>query len=80
MTDLGILRNSLFDEIKRIKEGKADVKESMAISKIATNIISSYDLEVKALNSIVSAKEHGVEAREVLVFSDTERKKIGYEL
>ena len=78
MNDLGILRSALFDEIKRLKRGTADIEETNAIVKTSNAIISTYQLEVKTAELIINAQEKGIEIKEVTVFNDSNHKTIDY--
>jgi hypothetical protein len=77
MTELQILRNSLFDEIARIKRGTADINDSHAIVKCANVIISTYNTELKAIDLLNKTAESN--ATEVKIFhDDLEKKMIDY--
>ena len=76
MTELQILRNSLFDEISRIKRGKSDLEESLMVVKVANAITNTYNTEIKGFNSIVEAREKGMDAKDVKIFDDTEKEKL----
>ena len=53
---LKTLRGYLFDEIIKIREGAAIEKESLALSKISSQIINSYNTEINALKVINELK------------------------
>ena len=54
---LKTLRGFLFDEIIKIREGKANEKESIAISKLSHQIINSYNTEIQALKAVNDLKD-----------------------
>ena len=74
MTELQILRNSLFDEIGRIKRGTADINESHTIVKLANAVISTYNTELKAISVLTQTAE--TNATEVKIFHDDLEKKV----
>jgi hypothetical protein len=77
MTELQILRNSLFDEISRIKRGTADIQDSHTIVKLANTVISTYNTELKAIDLLNRTAESN--ATEVKIFhDDLEKKMIDY--
>lgn len=54
---LRTLRCYLFDEIIKLREGTAVEKESIALAKLSTQIINSYNTEIEALKVIDGLKE-----------------------
>ena len=78
MTEMQILRNSLFDEIKRIKNGRADLDESHAIVKVSNCIINTYNTEIKAVSALIEAQDRGLEQETVKVFNSTDKNTIEY--
>ncbi len=46
---LRTLRGFLFDEIIKIRKGEAIINESMAISKLSSQVINSYKAEIEAV-------------------------------
>ena len=46
---LNTLRGFLFEEIVKLREGTAVVSESIAISKLSSQIIGSYKVEIEAV-------------------------------
>lgn len=77
MTELQILRNSLFDEISRIKRGTADINDTHALVKCANVIIQTYNTELKAVQLIHETA--GSDITEVKIFhDDTEKKVLDY--
>ena len=54
-SELQVLRNSLFDEITRIKRGTADINDTHALVKVANAIIGTYQTEIKAFMAINQA-------------------------
>ena len=79
MTELQILRNALFDEIKRIKRGTADLEETKAIVSTSNAIISTYNTELKGAEVIMKASEVGADAKVVKVFDNTDKNQIEYQ-
>ena len=53
---LKTLRTYLFEEIIKIRDGSAVEKESIALSKISSQIINSYNTEINALKVINELK------------------------
>ena len=79
MTELQILRNSLFDEITRLKRGTTTPNDSMAIVKVANAIISSYNTELKAISTLIQASEHTIAVPELKIFTeDIHKNAINY--
>lgn len=77
MTELQILRNSLFDEIARIKRGTADINESHTIVKCANAIISTYNTELKAVDLL--SRTADTNTVELMIFNDdTEKNLLDY--
>lgn len=54
---LKTLRGYLFDEIIKLREGTAVEKESIALSKLSSQIISSYNTEILALKTVNELKD-----------------------
>lgn len=54
---LKTLRGYLFDEIIKLREGTAVEKESLALSKLSSQIISSYNTEILALKTVNELKD-----------------------
>ena len=81
MTELQILRASLFDEIARIKRGDADLEETKVIVSVSNSIIQSYNTEVKAVDTLIRGQQSGAEVNEIVnVFKNNEKmKEINYE-
>ena len=78
MTELQILRNSLFDEITRLKRGTTTPNDSLAIVKVANAIISSYNTELKAISTLVQAAEYSVTVPELKIFIEDTKNVIDY--
>jgi len=77
MTELQILRNSLFDEISRLKRGTAKLDETHAIVKCANSIISTYQTELKAVDLLTRTADSNV--TELKIFTeDTEKNLLDY--
>lgn len=76
MTELQILRSSLFDEISRIKRGTSTKDDVDGITKISNAIIQSYNTEIKAFSMIMEAQERGLKTVDVKIFNDSEIQKI----
>jgi hypothetical protein len=74
MTELQILRNSLFDEISRLKRGTADLNDTNAIVKCANAIISTYNTELKAVDLLSRTADTNVV--ELKIFNDDTEKNI----
>lgn len=51
------LRVYLFEEIIKIREGSAVEKESIALSKLASQVINSYNTEIDALKVVNELKD-----------------------
>ena len=54
---LKTLRGYLFDEIIKLREGTAVEKESLALSKLSSQIINSYNVEINALKVVNELKD-----------------------
>ena len=54
---LKTLRGYLFDEIIKLREGTAVEKESLALSKLSSQIIASYNTEILALKTVNELKD-----------------------
>ena len=54
------LRVYLFEEILKIRKGEAIEKESIALSKLASQIISSYNTEILALKTVNDLKDKNI--------------------
>ena len=57
---LKTLRGYLFDEIIKLREGTAVEKESLALSKLSSQIINSYNVEINALKVVNELKDKNV--------------------
>lgn len=57
---LQTLRGYLFDEIIKIREGNAVEKESIALAKLSSQIINSYDVEIQALKVVNELKGENI--------------------
>jgi len=57
---LKTLRVFLFEEIIKIRKGEAVEKESIAISKLSSQIINSYNTEILALKTVNELKDKHV--------------------
>lgn len=42
------LRESLFDTLEKLKDGKIDANTAQAVSKISSNILNTVSLEIRA--------------------------------
>lgn len=51
------LRVYLFEEIIKVRKGEAVEKESIAIAKLSSQIINSYNVEVQALKVVNELKD-----------------------
>lgn len=69
-----ILRNSLFDELARLKSGKTNAEDSGAVVKVANSIISTYNTELKAVSVLMEAEERGYNQKQIDIFDDTSLK------
>lgn len=57
---LKTLRGYLFEEIIKLREGTAVEKESIALSKLSSQIINSYNVEINALKVVNELKDKNV--------------------
>jgi hypothetical protein len=71
MTQLEIVRTALLDEISRIKRGTTSTEDSMAIVKCANALTNTYNTEIKAFGTILTANDAGVDINPVKVFEPT---------
>lgn len=76
MTDMEILRNSLFDEIQRLKRGTSTPEESNALCKVANSIISTYDTELKSIDTMIRVQEAGANVPQLKTFKDNSDNEI----
>ena len=65
------LRESLFDTIEKLKDGKIDANTAQAVSKISSNILNTVALEMRAAesfgtDSVYSINGHTAEQRREL--------------
>lgn len=65
MKEINILRNALFDELSRLKRGTANPEDTVNIVKVSNAILKSYEVEIKAVNTILDAADRGIESRQV---------------
>lgn len=63
---LKTLRGFLFDEIIKIREGKAINQESIAISKLSSQIINSYKAEIEAVKAANELKDKNISYKDKL--------------
>lgn len=54
---LKTLRGYLFDEIIKLREGTAVEKESIALAKLSSQIINSFNTEIDALKVVNELKD-----------------------
>ncbi len=57
---LSTLRAFMFDEMIKIRSGDADLNESLAMSKLASQVISSYKTEIEAVKAANDLKERNI--------------------
>lgn len=78
MTEMQILRNALFDEIARVKRGTANAEDTKLIIASANAITQTYNTELKACDTIIKAKELGVDLKDISVkiFQEDKDKKV----
>jgi len=74
MTDMQVLRNSLFDELSRLKRGTSTAEEANAVVKISNSIVSTYNTEIKAVETITNAHDKGYHNQELELFEDTDKE------
>lgn len=72
LTQMQILRNSLFDELSRLKSGRTTPDDSLAVVKVANSIISTFNTEFKAVSVLMEAEERGYKDKQIQIFEDTE--------
>lgn len=72
MTDLEILRASMFDEIARLKRGTTTAQEAMTICKLANTIVSTYNTELKAIETMCKVQELGADTPAIRVFNESD--------
>ena len=72
LTQMQILRNSLFDELARLKSGDTTPEESNAVVKVSNAIISTFNTELKAVETLMEAEERGYNQKQIQVFDDTD--------
>ena len=54
------LRGVLFQEILDLRDGKSNPSRAIAVSKLATNIINTAVLDVKAAKMVQDSKRNGL--------------------
>lgn len=72
LTQMQILRNSLFDELARLKSGDTTPEESNAVVKVSNSIISTFNTELKAVNTLMEAEERGYNQKQIQMFDDVD--------
>ena len=72
LTQMQILRNSLFDELARLKSGDTTPEESNAVVKVSNSIISTFNTELKAVNTLMEAEERGYNHKQIQMFDDVD--------
>ena len=70
MTETQKLRNMMFDEIERLKRGTADVSESLTVVKLANSIISTYNTELKAIETMIEVQDRGAIVPSITLLED----------
>ena len=76
MTELEILKNSVFDEIARIKRGTANLEDSAMIMKAANVICAICNVQLKAADLIIESQNLGAELPEISIFKEDETKNM----
>lgn len=76
MTDLQILRASLFDEIARVKRGTALLEDTKSIIASANAITQSYNTELKACEIMLKAQELGGNLPDIQIFNEVSTENI----
>lgn len=71
MTDMEILRQSMFDEISRLKRGTSTVEEAMAICKLGNSIVSTYMTEIKGVETMIKVQELGAEVPKIKILEES---------
>ncbi len=72
MNELQKLRNCLFDEIDRVKRGTTTIEESQSIVKLGNSIISSYNTEIKAIETIIEVQDRGANVPKIKFIGDSD--------
>lgn len=70
MTQLEVVRNAMLDEIARLKRGTTTTQDAMAICKLGNGIVSTYNTELKAIETMVKIQELGAEVPKIKVFNE----------
>ena len=78
MTDLEILRNSMFDEIARLKRGTTTTQDAMAICKLANTIVSTFNTELKAIDTMIRVQELGADTPAIKIFNESKEQCVIY--
>ena len=78
MTELQILRNALFDELKRAKQGTTTSEDTKQIVSISNAVIQSFNTELKAFELLCKAQEVGTDTKMVQIFNNDDKKVIDY--
>ena len=69
-TDMEILRNSMFDEISRLKRGTTTVEDALAVCKLGNLIVSTYNTEIKAIDTMCRVQELGADVPDIKIFKE----------
>lgn len=78
MTELQILRNSLFDELSRIKRGSTTMEDTKSVVSVGNSIIQTFNTELKSAELVIKAKELGVDTKAVEIFKDSDKEALDY--
>lgn len=70
LNSLASLRNILFSEITKIRNGEADLNDSLAISKLSHQVIDSYKTEIVAVQVANSLKDQNSDYKNSLLALD----------
>jgi len=68
LTKLQTIRESLMDQLTKIKDGKASTEEVSSIVSISDSIVKTYNVELRTRELELRAKEVGKEIGGVDVF------------
>lgn len=64
ITTLQQARRFIYEEMVRLREGKVSVDEAIAQGKLASHLIETYRVEVKAIELTIEANKTQIEYQE----------------
>jgi len=72
LTKLQTIRESLMDQLNKIKDGKASTEEVSSIVSISDSMVKTYNVELRTRELELRAKEVGKEIGGVDVFEEVQ--------